>query len=61
MEDIDRGVVHGEEFVDAENSVDKSTKSGFVVADPVVVEDGALAELETIGSGNQRMPSALML
>jgi hypothetical protein len=61
MDDIDRGVVGGEEFVDAENSVDKATESGLVAVDPIAIDDGVFAELEAIGSGSQRMPSALML
>jgi hypothetical protein len=45
MEDIDRGFVGGEEFVDADNSVDESTKSGLVAFASVDVEDGVLAKL----------------
>jgi hypothetical protein len=59
MDDIDRGYNGGEEFVDAVNPADRSIDAD--AADPVADEDGALADLETNGSGNQRIPSVLML
>jgi hypothetical protein len=59
MDDIDRGVDGGEEFVDAINPADRSIDAD--VADPVADEDGAIADLETNGSGKRRIPLVLML
>ena len=59
MDDIDRGVDGGEEFDEAVKPADRSTDDDAV--DPVVGEDGILADLEKNGSGSRRIPSVLML
>ena len=59
MDDIDRGVDGGEEFDVTVKPADRSTNDDAV--DPVVGEDGILADLEKNGSGSRRIPSVLML
>jgi hypothetical protein len=59
IEDTDRGVDGGDEFVESVKPADRSIDDDMI--DPATDGDGFFADPGKNGSGSRRTPSALML